>query len=281
MWSYRRGAKARCGETPFHPDHPATPDFLWKSLPSISWPTAPSASPSPPPCRACGTEFTTREIPNWDRSELLRLTDGTYYWVPVLVHDGRVVGVESQRRQRRVIATTIMDEHFAGGRLFPGTAHDGAPANRHRITERRRGIPDLPPARSLYTGRHYGPRGPRPLPAAQGAQIWPGLRGPVAPRCRGDPRRGRSAVGGAPETTLRHSSFLFGDAPVYSDFLLYGILGNLTYGGHHALHPDQTCLGEWSGRMAQVRFQRNCENKSAWSPRRRIRRISAENSPVL
>jgi glutathione S-transferase len=26
----------------------------------------------------CGVPFETREVPNWDRSEILRLTNGTY-----------------------------------------------------------------------------------------------------------------------------------------------------------------------------------------------------------
>jgi len=56
------------------------------------------------------------------------------------------------------------------------------------------------------------------------------------------------------EITLRHSPFIFGEAPVYSDFLLFGILGNLTYGGHHQLRPEQASLRAWRERMEQVRF---------------------------
>ncbi len=66
--------------------------------------------------RASGTEFENREIPNWDRTELLRLTDGAYYQVPVLVHDGRVV-IESSADSEDI--ARYVDAHFAGGRLFP------------------------------------------------------------------------------------------------------------------------------------------------------------------
>jgi len=71
---------------------------------------------SPRRWRACGTEFETREIPNWDRGEILRLTGGAYYQVPVLVHDGRLVyesGADTIDVARYVDAT------FAAGRLFP------------------------------------------------------------------------------------------------------------------------------------------------------------------
>jgi glutathione S-transferase len=66
--------------------------------------------------RAAGVEFTTREIPNWDRSELLRLTNGAYYQVPVLEHDGRLV-TESSAGSEDI--AHYVDEHFAKGRLFP------------------------------------------------------------------------------------------------------------------------------------------------------------------
>src|SRR5580698_11590469 len=66
--------------------------------------------------RACGTEFATREIPNWDRSELLRLTGGAYYQVPVLEHDGRIV-IESSGDSEDI--AHYVDQHFAAGRLFP------------------------------------------------------------------------------------------------------------------------------------------------------------------
>jgi hypothetical protein len=66
--------------------------------------------------RATGAEFETREIPNWDRAELLRLTNGTYYQVPVLVHDGRVI-TESSGDSEDI--ARYVDTQFAAGRLFP------------------------------------------------------------------------------------------------------------------------------------------------------------------
>jgi len=66
--------------------------------------------------RACGVPYTTRQIPNWDRTELLQLTNGAYYQVPVLEHDSRLV-IESSSDSEDI--AHYVDEHFAGGRLFP------------------------------------------------------------------------------------------------------------------------------------------------------------------
>ena len=56
------------------------------------------------------------------------------------------------------------------------------------------------------------------------------------------------------ETTLRHSPFVFGAAPVYADFLLFGILGNLTWKGCNTLHPDQSALARWQDTMRAFLF---------------------------
>src|SRR5260221_11736331 len=77
---------------------------------------SPFCIPIPAALRASGVAFETREIPNWDRSELLRLTNGSYYQVPVLVHDGRVV-TESSADSEDI--AHYVDQHFASGRLFP------------------------------------------------------------------------------------------------------------------------------------------------------------------
>ena len=56
------------------------------------------------------------------------------------------------------------------------------------------------------------------------------------------------------ETTLLHSPFLFGDAPLCSDFLLFGTVGNLTYRGWNELSPAQPALRKWCGVMREFRF---------------------------
>src|SRR4051812_7376348 len=66
--------------------------------------------------QACGADFEMREVPNWDRREIITLTGGGSYQVPTLVHDGKPVfetAADSQDIARYIDVT------FAGGRLFP------------------------------------------------------------------------------------------------------------------------------------------------------------------
>ena len=66
--------------------------------------------------RACGVAFETREVSNADRSEILRLTGGAYYQVPVLLHEGQTIfetAADSQDVAR------FLDRTWAGGQLFP------------------------------------------------------------------------------------------------------------------------------------------------------------------
>jgi glutathione S-transferase len=201
--------------------------------------------------RACGREFERREVPNWDRTELLKLTNGAYYQVPVLVHRDRIV-FESSAESEDV--ARYVDRHFAGGRLFPERL-DGLqqivieflsddvefhtfrlqdPFTLDRIAD--------PVARGLFLRhkeRKFG-RGCVEQWRRDAAQI----------RAEADRLLARF------EITLRHSPFLFGDAPVYADFLLYGILGNLTYRGHHTLNAEQEALANFVARLGAWRWSR-------------------------
>lgn len=197
--------------------------------------------------RACGVPFETKEIPNWDRTELLRLTDGAYYQVPVLVHDGCVI-TESSGDSEDI--AHFVDQHFAKGRLFPERLDglqqivieflsDDVEFQTFRLLDPYTldKIGD-PVARGLFL-RHKERKFGRGC-----VEQW--RRDAAAIRAEADRLLGRF------EITLRHSPFLFGEAPVYSDFLLYGILGNLTFGGHHRLNAQQSALTDWSQRMEKV-----------------------------
>ena len=193
---------------------------------------------------ACGVAFARREIPNWDRGELLRLTEGAYYSVPVLQHDERIVfesGADSQDVARYV------DKTFARGTLFP-PALDGLQAIVIDFLENEvesltfkladihyvPGIPDVV-ARGM-TVRHKERKFGRGC-----IEQW--TRDASAIRADADKLLARF------ETTLLHSPFLFGDTPVYSDFLLLGIIGNFTYRGWNDLSPAQPALGKWVATM--------------------------------
>jgi len=197
--------------------------------------------------RACGVEFERREIPNWDRSELLRLTNGAYYQVPVLVHDGRII-TESSAHSEDI--AHYVDQHFAGGRLFPERLDglqqivieflsDDVEFHTFRLLDPHTlDRIDDPVARGLFL-RHKERKFGRGC-----VEQW--RREARAIRVEADRLLARF------ETTLRHSPFLFGGAPVYCDFLLYGVLGNLTYGGHNRLSAEQETLAKWYEKMGKV-----------------------------
>lgn len=200
--------------------------------------------------RAAGVPFETREIPNYDRSELLRLTNGEYYQVPVLVHDGKVI-IESTGDSEDI--ARYVDTHFTGGRLFPERLEglqkiviehlsDDVEFHTFRLQDpyTLQRISDDPVARGLFL-RHKERKFGRGC-----VQQWEREAGQI--RAEADRLLERF------ETTLRHSPFLFGEAPVYSDFLLYGILGNLTYAGHNPLSDGQTALKKFAGAIGGYRF---------------------------
>ncbi len=199
--------------------------------------------------RASGRQFERREIPNWDRSELLLLTDGAYYQVPVLVHRDRVI-YESSAESEDV--ARYVDRHFAGGQLFPERLDglqqivleflsDDVELHTFRLQD-----PYLldriadPVARGLFL-RHKERKFGRGC-----VEQW--RRDAADIRAQADRLLSRL------ETTLRHSAFLFGDAPVYADFLLYGVLGNLTYRGNHSLNAEQEALANFVSRLGAWRF---------------------------
>src|SRR5829696_7351530 len=67
---------------------------------------------------ALNVPFETRDVPNWDRSEIIRLTEGAYYQVPLLVDGERLVHETSANSQD---VARYVDTLYASGRLFPGS----------------------------------------------------------------------------------------------------------------------------------------------------------------
>ncbi len=199
--------------------------------------------------KACGIGFDRREIPNWDRSELLRLTDGAYYAVPVLKHDERVIfesAADSQDVARYVDAT------FARGALFP-PALDGLQAIVIDFLE-----DEVESLTFKLVDIHYVPE--IPDVAARGMTVRHKER-KFGRGCIEQWRRDVPAIREQAdrflarfETTLLHSPFLFGDTPLYSDFLLFGIIENLTHRGWNQLSPAQPALKTWCSVMREYRF---------------------------
>src|SRR5260370_36909066 len=78
---------------------------------------------------AVGQEFETREVPNWERGEILKLTSGSYYQGPVIQFEDRIVS-ESGTDTRDV--ARFVDEEFGQNKVFAkkfyGLQHVSEPA---------------------------------------------------------------------------------------------------------------------------------------------------------
>lgn len=198
---------------------------------------------------ALGVEFSTCEVSNADRREVIERTEGAYYQVPVLELNGQVIfesGPDSLDIARAV------DRHFGGGRLFPA-CHEGL--QRIVIAHIENEVEGVtfrltdPPYLAELTDRvartqiirHKERKFGRGCVAAWSEQ-------------REELTRAASALLEPYDLTLRHRPFLFGESPIFADFALFGILGNLTYGGYNRLPDGCDALAEWEGRMKEFRY---------------------------
>jgi glutathione S-transferase len=198
--------------------------------------------------RAARVEFERHEVPNWDRGEILSLTKGAYYAVPVLQHGRRVVfesGIDTQD------VAHYVDDTWFGSRLFPEEIE--APHAcmieflENEVEARTFKLVDIhwiPRVKNLvHRGmiiRHKERRFGRGC-----VDAW-----------RRDAKQIRAELDRLLvrfETTLRRHAFLFGDAPAYADFLLFGVLGNLTFKGWNRLSAKQRAIAAWLERLAKWR----------------------------
>ncbi len=199
--------------------------------------------------RACGVEFATREVPNWDRSELLRLTGGAYYQVPLVEHDGRFI-YESGGDSLDV--ARYIDTTFARGLLFPARL-DGLQTIVVEHIEN-----ELEARTFKLVDIHYVPA---IADVAQRGMVVRHKERRFGRGClaqwtanAGQIRAEADALLARFESSLRHTPYIFGDAPVYADFALFGILGNLTFRDWNPLSADQTALAAWRARLATWRY---------------------------
>jgi glutathione S-transferase len=198
---------------------------------------------------ALNVPFTTVDVPNWDRGEIIRLTNGEYYQVPLLV-DGERLVFETRVDSQDV--ALYLDTLYADGRLFPGTVsgpHHSTIEFLENEVETRGfkladihyipAIPDLV-ARTMvirHKERRFG-RGCVTQWRSDAAAI----------------RKELDELLARFEDSLRIQPFIFGENPVYADFLLFGVIGNFTYSGWNTLHETQRGLREFVERMKKFRF---------------------------
>ena len=193
----------------------------------------------------CSVPLNRREIPNWDRREIGRLTGGKYYQVPVLIEDGQTVYDLPEDPYR---VARCVDQRHCGGRFFPeawagvheiligefedrfegagfklcdihyvaSIADEGERAMVIRHKERRFGIGCL--------------------------EAWQ--------RDQDALRTGFEALLEPLEGRLKASRYLLGPDPFFADFALYGVLGNYTFKGWNQLPSRLKAVSAWFERMA-------------------------------
>jgi glutathione S-transferase len=198
---------------------------------------------------ALNVPFKTRDVPNWDRSEIIELTGGEYYQVPLLVDGERLVYETSADSQD---VARYIDTLYAIGRLFPGEiegphqcvidfleneveARGFKLGDIHYVPQ----ITDLV-GRTMtirHKERRFG-RGCVDQWRAQAKEI----------------RKELDALLARFEDTLRLRPFLFGNQPVYGDFLLFGVIGNFCWNDSNMLHETQRGLRAFVERIREYRF---------------------------
>lgn len=199
--------------------------------------------------KALGKPLREINVPNSDRSKIIKLTKGAYYQVPLLV-DGKNVIYEYTPESQDV--ARYIDQKFAGGRLFPakldglqdiviGCLENDVESVTFKLTDPKYldGITDLVERAMIlrHKERKFG-RGC--------VEQWR----KDAPALRVQAKNVLKPF----DKMLDHSQFLFGEQPVYSDYLLFGIIGNLTYRGFNPIPAGLDALRAWEKRMRAFRF---------------------------
>lgn len=198
---------------------------------------------------ALGVGFEVVEITPHTREEVIRRSDGDYYQVPMLDDDGVLV-MESSADS--IDIARYVDERFADGRLFPvGIEAAHLPLiDQIENTFELAGFVLIDPcyldsiddvvARTMiirHKERKFGPGCVEDW-RAQKAQLmehFVELLGPA-------------------EKSLGEQAFLFGDAPVYADFALLGVIENVTYKGFNVLPSQLANIERWRRELRGFRY---------------------------
>ncbi len=200
--------------------------------------------------RALGVKHRTVQASFGDRTPIFRLTKGRYYQVPVLV-DGKTVVIESGVETLDV--ARYVDRRWAGGRLFPAELEgvqrivvphleNEVEATTFRLTDPKFFDTVTDDRERMFLlrikERKFG-RGCLDAWRQQAPQLHAQAEALLEPF----------------DLMLRHSPYLLGSAPVYADFALYGIVGNLTFRGLNKLPARLKALRAWVPQLEAWRYR--------------------------
>ena len=198
---------------------------------------------------ALGVPYAIRNVSNGDRREVIELTKGAYYQVPVLSYDAEVVFESSPSS---VDVARYVERKFGGGRLFPAR-WEGL----QRIV-----IPYIENEVESITFKLVDPLYLREIQdPIEHAMVRRHKERKFGPGCEERWERERPLLQVEAERlllpfdlTLANRPFLFDDDPVFSDFALFGVMGNLTYHQYNSLPASQRNLADWFERMKAFQY---------------------------
>lgn len=201
---------------------------------------------------AAKVPFQIRNVSSGNRAELIALTDGAYYQVPVIVDErkGRRLVYESDASSQDI--ARYLDQEFVGGRLFPSKLDGIQEVILHHLEDEVEGLtfriqdPFYVDAEKDLVERVMMIRHKERKFGKGCVEKW---------RNDHNEMLNEAVRMLLPyEKMLRHSEFLLGSDPVYSDYLLAGILGNITYGEHNRLPDEIPLLRGFNSRLEAYRL---------------------------
>lgn len=220
------------------------------SLTIYEMPHSPYCIPVTHALECFGISFERKVVPNWDRREIARLTDGRYYQVPLVI-DGENVIHETEDDPLAV--PRYLDEKHLGGALFPA-AWNGM---QDIVVDHIEG--ELESYSFKLTDIHYlnliEDVAERTMVIRHKERLFG--RG-----CVDQWRENAAQLKGrfekllhAFDLRLQQAPYLFDSVPVYADFALFGVLGNYTYQDLNALPSTLAALCAWREKFACAKLQ--------------------------
>lgn len=208
-------------------------------------PHSPYCIPITRALRAAGIEFETVTVPNWDRRILIDLTGGRYYQVPVLV-DGDQIIFETDPQSQNV--PRYVDKRFCRGQLFPKAFAGLHDIVIERLENEVEGVtfklsdPSYTDSLMNVGERMMVIRHKERKFGAGCVERW---------RHESESLMVEAVHQLRPfEAMLGQRAFLLGDAPAYADFLLHGILVNMTWNDCHSIPSSLPAIQKWQATMS-------------------------------
>lgn len=211
-------------------------------------PHSPFCLPISQALTALGIPFEAVNVSNGNRAAIISLTEGKGYEVPVLEHRGGIICETSAESQE---VARYVDRTFAGGRLFPKRWEGWQSLLIPYLESEVEGVT------FRLTDIHYVPS---LSDTVERVMVVRHKERRFGRGCLEEWRRNQESLFTTATDRLRpldrlleHTPFLVGDQPVYSDFLLHGILSNLTWQSFNPM-PNLPRLVDWYSRLGQFRY---------------------------